>query len=372
MARLLFVSILIGWAMSLLAQTPSYLHIPAPRGPRVGLARWAVHEARSLGYEGVVIPVGTDQIEDPLATDWSGFTATVNEALADGLRVHLRLLQNVPVRAYRNGASVGPTVWVTRYNAGKTWGQPFRPPLAVCSWIAKLVWQRATDILWQACLQHQLDPTLYASEELANEPGVRGAGGAYSGDSFAVGTWPGAADGTIEPYFWTMLRKLRYSFSAHGIPTYAVTLEGTAGQVGQTEIDSIVGPDAQRVADGCSGWGFNRYETVPASSPSLAAQCWQSRALTQIQRMRANPLIGAKPLFNTEFGMRASAALMTGPYSASQYRQAVLQVQRKTPGIVGGGWFLSVSTNSLGAGFNLFNSDETPVGISVGPLVTAP
>ena len=358
--------------MSLVAQTPTYLHIPAPRGSRVSLARWAIHEAHLLAYEGVVVPVGTDQIQDPLTTDWSGFTATVNDALKDGLKVQLRLLQNVPVKAYQNGVYIGPTAWVTRYNAGQTWTQPFRPPLAVCPCIAKLVWQRATDILFQACIQNQLDPTLYASEELTNEPGIRGAGGAYSGESFGTGIWPNLPDGTIEPYFWTMLRKLRYSYSAHGIPTYAATLEGTAGPVGQTEINSIVGVDAQRVAEGCTGWGFNRYESVPASCPIVAAQCWESRAVAQMKRMRANPLIGNKPLFNTEFGMRNSSTLMAGPYTVSQYRAAVLQVQRTTPGMVGAGWFLSVATNSLGAGFNLFNLDETPVGQPVGPLVSGP
>jgi hypothetical protein len=372
LAKLLFVSILLGWSMSLLAQTPSYLHVPAPRGARVNLARWAIQQAYALGYEGVVIPVGTDQIQDPLKTDWSGFTAAVNDALKDGLKVHLRLLQNVPVKAYLNGVCIGPTVWVTRYNTGQTWNQPFRPPLALCPWIAKLVWQKATDILYQACIQNQLDPTICASEELTNEPGIRGAGGAYTGDSFSSGSWPALPDGTIEPYFWTMLRKLRYSFSSHGIPTYAVTLEGTAGQTGQTELNSIIGEDAQRVTEGCTGWGFNRYETVPAMTPQLAAQDWESRALAQIKRMRANSLIGNKPLFITEFGMKETKALMTGGSSAAQYRQAVLLIQRSTPGVIGGGWFLSISTNSLGSGFNLFNEDETPVGLPVGPLTPSP
>lgn len=368
MLRLLFFSVIFGWAVYAFGQTPTYLHIPSPRGSRLPLARWAVQEAHLLGYDGVVVPVGTDQIEDPLSTDWSGFTAVVNDALSSGLKVHLRLLQNVPVKAYFNGVYVGPSAWVTRYNGGQTWSQPFRPPLAVCPWIAKLVWQKATDILYQACIQNELDPTLYAGEELTNEPGIRGAGGAYSGESFASGSWPNAPDGTIEPYFWTMLRKLRYSYSARGIPTYAVTLEGSAGQVGQIEINSILGEDAQRVSEGCTGWGFNRYETVPAATPQLAAACWQSRAIAQIQRMRLNPFIGNKPLFNTEFGMQNTPSLMTGAYPLSAYRGAVLQALRKTPGLAGGGWFLSISTNSLGTGFNLFNPDETPVDLPVGPL----
>ena len=354
-----------------IAQTPSYLHVPAPRGSasRVALSRWAVSEAHQLGYEGVVIPIGTDSIQDPLSTDWSGFTATVNDALGDGLKVHLRLGQNVPVTAYANGIPTGATAWVTRYNAGKSWSTPMRPPLGVCPFISKLVWQKATDILYVACIAHQLDPTLYASEELTNEPGVKGAGGAYSGTSFSKGAWAQLPEGTIEPYFWAMLRTLRYGYSSRGIPTYAVTLEGTAGTVGQTELDSITGADAQRVSQGCTGWGFNRYETTPESTPGAAAVAWSQRAAAQIFRMRENPLIGAKPLFNTEFGMKDASYLMTGPYSSAQYRMAVLGAQRRQSGIVGGGWFLSVSTNSLGSGFNLFNSDETPVSGLVGPAI---
>src|SRR5580765_2151076 len=100
MKRIFSFLLCIASACVVYAQNASYLHIPSPRGTRVAAARWAVKEAHLLGYEGVVIPVGTDQIQDPLKTDWSGFIATVNDALDDGLRVHLRLLQNVPVRAY--------------------------------------------------------------------------------------------------------------------------------------------------------------------------------------------------------------------------------------------------------------------------------
>jgi hypothetical protein len=322
-----------------------------------------------LGYEGVVIPIGTNQIQDPISTDWSGFAATVDDALKDGLKVHLRLLQNVPVKAYKNGVAIGPSAWVTRYNGGHSWTQPYRPPLTVCPFIAKLVWQRATDILYNACIANGLDPALYGSEELSNEPGIGGVGGPYAGDSFEKGIWPSGAEGTIEPYYWTMLRKLRYSFSSRGMATYAATLEGTAGTVGQTELNSVIGVDAQQVSEGCTGWGFNRYESVPASTPLLAAQYWSLRAATQIARMRANPLIGKKPLFNTEFGMKLSKSLMTGSFSADVYRRAVLGAQRATSGIVGSGFFVSVATNSMDSVDALFSADETPFGGVVGPGV---
>lgn len=372
-----FLSALLAAAAAVLshAQTPTYLHVPSPRGTRVESARWAVQQARALGYEGVVIPVGTDQIQDPLKTDWSGFSATVNDALTAGLRVHLRLLQNVPVKAYQNGVVVGQTAWVTRYNGGKTWSQPFRPPLTVCPFISKLVWQRATDILVDACAAHHLNPSLVASEELTNEPGIRGAGGSYFGSSFAEGVWPAGAEGSIEPYFWSMLRLLRYSYSSRGIPTYAVTLEGTAGAAGDTELSCVVGPDALRVSQGCTGWGFNRYASSAAASPVLAAQYWSSRATAQISRMRRNPLIANRPLFNTEFGMKNSNALMVGlseDVSVSDYRCAVMRAQRSLPG-VGGGWFLSISTNSLGSGYQLFDAQGFAIGGLVGPsLLGAP
>ena len=315
-------------------QTPTYLHVPSPHGSKVSLARWAVQEAHQLGYEGVVIPIGTDEIQDPTKTDWSGFTQTVNDALANGLHVHLRLLQNVPVLAYQNGAPMGPSVWVTRYNKGVSWQKPFRPPLSVCPYIAQLIWQPATDILYKSCLAHNLNPTKYASEELANEPGIGGAGGPYAGSSFETASWPAGAEGTIEPYFWTMLRSLRYSFTARGIPTYAVTLEGEAGSVGQTELNCVVGADAERVSQGCTGWGFNRYATVPSSNPEYAASTWTLRANAQITRMRLNPLIGNKPLFLTEFGMQNSASLMPSfgfqPPTGAPLHQQLAQ----TPGTI--------------------------------------
>ena len=178
-------------------QVPTYLHVGTPRGSRVSMVRWAVSEAHALGYEGVVIGVGTDQIQDPLKTDWSGFSETVNDALNCGLHIHLRLLQNVPVKAYSNGVYIGPSAWVTRYNSGVSWPQPFRPPLSVCPYIAALVWQRATDILHDACIAHGLDPSKWCSEELTNEPGIGGAGGPYYGDSFSTGVWPAGSQGTI-------------------------------------------------------------------------------------------------------------------------------------------------------------------------------
>jgi hypothetical protein len=355
------------------AQTPTYLHVPAPRGTRVQMARWAVQRADSLGYEGVVIPVGTDQIQDPLRTDWSGFSATVNDALDAGMKVHLRLLQNVPVRAYQNGVAVGPSAWVTRYNGGVSWSQPYRPPLAICPYISKLVWQRATDILYDACVARRLNPARYASEELANEPGIRGAGGAYFGDSFANAIWPAAPEGSIEPYFWKMLRTLRYSYTARGIPTFAVTLEGTHGAVGDIELASVTGFDAQRVSEGCSGWGFNRYATSASRTPYLAASWWSARANDQVSRMRKHPLIGSKLLFNTEFGMKNSSALMTGlsdDVSIADYRLAILGAQRSLGGVVASGWFLAISTNPLGSGYQLFNADGSAVGGFVGPAVS--
>jgi len=348
-------------------QTPTYLHVPAPRGTKVAAAQFAVAEASLLGYDGVVIPVGTDEIQDPLTTDWSGFAESVDEALRFRLKVHLRLLQNVPVRAFSNGVAIGPSAWVTRYNNGVTWNAPFRPPLSVCPYIAKLVWQRATDIACAECVNAGLNPVNYISEELTNEPCVGGAGGPYAGTSFATGVWPSLPQGTIEPYFWKMLRTLRYSYSSHGIPTYAATLEGTAGTVGQTELNCLAGDDAARVSAGCTGWGFNRYASVPCSSPSLEAASWSNRAQAQITRMRLNPLIASKPLFITEFGMKNSSSLMTGPYSVCEYRRAVLNAERSLPGVIGGGWFLSISTNTLGLGYQLWNSDQSVVDDLVGP-----
>ena len=172
-----------------------------------------------------------------------------------------------------------------------------------------------------------------------------------------------------------MLRSLRYSYSARGIPTYAVTLEGEAGSIGQTELDCVIGPDALRVSQGCTGWGFNRYATVPCSSPYLEATSWTNRALVQIARMRLNPLIGSKPLFNTEFGMKNSSALITtldDSFSIVDYRRAVMRAQRSLPGIVGGGWFLAISTNSLGSGYQLFNADQSAVIGLVGPSFLTP
>jgi hypothetical protein len=335
------------------------------------MAEWAVAEAQLLGYEGVVISAGTDEIQDPLSTDWSGFTDTVTQALRAHLKVHLRLLQNVPVTAYHNGIAMGPSAWVTRYNGGVSWSQPYRPPLAVCSYISKLVWQRATDILYNACVANHLDPSKVASEDLANEPGIGGAGGPYYGTSFSTGVWPTGAEGFIEPYFWSMLRLLRYSYTARGIPTFAVTLEGTAGSVGDVELSCVAGPDALRVSQGCTGWGFNRYASL-SGSPFLSARAWSSRFNAQVARMRANPLIGAKRLFNTEFGLKNSSVLISGlssDVSIADFRNAVLSAQRSSTGVVGAGWFLAISTNSLGSGFQLFDANESEVGGLVGPAL---
>lgn len=353
-------------------QTPSYLHVPAAKG-RLQQALWCIDQAKALGYEGVVLPVGTNSIQDPDRTDWSAFESAVREAARLGLRLHLRLMQDVPVSTFSGGVRTGDSAWVTRFNGGVSWSTPFRPPLTVCAAIAQRVWQVALDRALAVYGSLGLAGPALISLEETNEPGVGGAGAAYSGTSTFASVSAAGAQGFIEPEFWAMLWELQSHFDPRGCRLYAVTFEGQQsdndrdGRVdAQVEIDSVCGVYAQAVLmdPKVRGVGFNRY-SVPASSVSACGSSWGYREDWEARHLRANPLLRGKGLFVTEFGV--SSRSVAG--RVDLYRLAVLRRQRASVGLDGGGMFLSLSTNALNRGFELWGSDLGVVGGFVGPGV---
>lgn len=356
------------------AQTPTYLHIPAPKG-RQSLALWAIDQAKSNGYDGVVLPVGTDRIQNPDAgysVTWADFDACAKECARLRLRIFLRLLQNVPAYAYSNGVRIGPSAWATKYNGGKTWDTPNRPPAALWSLIPKKIWSPALGYVWNAYKAKGLDATAYIACELTNEPGIGGQGGPYVGSSkpsYPGSGWPSAPEGTIEPEFARMLRVMRYAFPARGCRTFAVTFEGQHGDASANEVASVdpANTDWQQIAAGCSGFGFNRYMTVPASSPDAAANIWRTREQAEVELLRSNPLIAGKSLFLTEFGMSADPRLRNGDGSLADYRTEIVRTQRQLSNIVGAGLYTSVSTNSKTSGFELWDALKQPIGGIVRP-----
>jgi hypothetical protein len=388
-------------------ETPalSYLGIPVPKGAYLPKALWSIDEAKRDGWDGVETGIGT--YNDPDNIDMSGLQAAAELAAKDKLRMHLRLLQAVDAEQKING-SFQPSKWAVRYNGGEAWSQPYRLPKSVAVEAAKRVWQKAIDTVVLAYKSAGLEPTQYVSAEGMNEAGIGGANGPGLGrwsalrgpyDAFKH-TWKDylsshnssdyeraksdflkifpeslwnndkpLEEGSIEPDFFTELRSMLAVLDDRGIKIYPLTLEGEYGKVGQHEIDSYTGPDVAWIASKYGNRaGFNRFMTSPAATPDECGENYAARAHYQIDRMRKNPFLSGD-LFNTEFGMENLPSSITGNYDIAEGRQAILTRQRNLEGIVGGGFFISISTNKLASGFNLFDDNQQPIGkFAVGPV----
>jgi hypothetical protein len=245
-------------------------------------------------------------------------------------------------------------------NPGKPWDTPNSFPIDVAPYVAKLAIQPAIDCAVRAYRDEGLDPIYYVSIEMANELGNGGNAENYHllADGSKVRA-PGP-EGFIEPYQGQLLRTLRYGFKAYGLKVTAYNCEGDKRAI-DAELASISGEHWQRLADACSGFGYNRYASNPSLTPTAAAQWWLDQAKITEAKMHANAVIGAKPLFIGEFGMRNDPALMKDlvNFTAADYRNAVLGLQR---GFQNGSYFIALPGLSASSiGFNLYNADKSPV-----------
>lgn len=349
----------------------SYFILPSPKERRA-LVLWGIAEAVRLGYEGVTFEIGTDAIQNPGTTDWGDFSTCVAAAAAAGLYLRLRGQLNVPRYAYSKGAVTGPSSWVTLYNSGVVWPEPFRPPIAVAKRIASLVWDRAWALAAAAYKAKGHDPLAYIPFEGANEPGIRGAGGAYSGSSFGSATWPSGPDGFIEPYFFAMLRAAIEETAIPATQIWPITLEGQYGAAAVNEMQCMVGSDAMAILARCPRLFTNKY-CPSVSSADQAGSVWQTRWQAQVANVQNHLLKSfghTVPLQVMESGFDLAYAKGNTVFAA-EARQSVLLAAR---GVVDAGIFCAVNTNELTQDFNLFNASMSgstvtalPVGKPVGP-----
>lgn len=344
---------------------PSFLLLPSPK-QYLTKTLFGIQKAVTLGYEGVGFGIGTNAIQDPAKTDWSNFTTAVKLAASHKLRLRLRLGQNVPRQTFSGGVPTGSSVWVSKYNAGKTWDRPYLIPAAVAKAVALLVWDKAWAIASSAYSLAGLDPLTYIECEGINEPGEGGVGGAFKGDKKP--TYPGPEwnlqypEGTILPATWTMLRTL---LSNCHIPVSAMrpfTLEGAHGDVGKTEALSVAGPDAAWIVATYPKIFVNRY-LPPCQDLYYATTLWTSYWEAEMLYIRANPKLATVGVAVMEAG--AAVSKVPSGADVGLYRREVLKAARVA---CPAGLFICQATNSQDTGFDLYKADGTPIGSEVGPV----
>jgi hypothetical protein len=372
--------------------TPSYLHVnTAEEVEQAALGKW----------DGVVINLTSTS--NPNKHDWTVFTAQLNAAAQHGMLVLLRL--GAAGAAAKNSDGT-PSWWATNYNNGKTWPTPNRLPITVARMYAQIYLKKAIEIAVNIFSARNLVANLTLA--IGNEAGVGGAncvclgrwsvlGQIYNSqfkpawahyltthsqsdylkaknyflEVFPMDMWLESGpipEGTVEPYYWSMIRaEIEQLGDASGLPIFPYSFEGAKGTVGQREIDSYKGIDAQWIADRCGNRaGTNRYMNTPCDTPGKCGIAYVTDLGAQIGRMRKNPRLTG-PIFNIEFGMHMKTKdtdlqLIIGHYDIAEGRQAVLTAQRAMNLIVGGGFYRARADDGLSIGFNLANADGSAVG----------
>lgn len=361
-----------------------YLTAPDAEGKTLDAAIEVTRLAAQHGYNGVSLGIGIQRFEDPSHVDLSGVKAVTQAAMRAKLKyLCWRLDLKIPITQ----------AWADKYNGGRLWELPNRPPEGTWPRIAQ-IWQAVRDTSAAECKRAGRDPSQVLTFVLTNEPGIGGLGGPSKGAWSVVGktyskyqksgdradflqvfpewAW-GKPEGYIEPGFWKMLRELRKGVKL-GARTYAVSYEGAESSIA-AQASSSSGTDARWVFANSDGYAFNIFspEANPkhgdSLAPAQAALAFSVRLKRLLGTLKSNPVLSKERILLTEFNISLNRIPKGGdPFL---YRMHLLRTVLGYPGIDGGAMFTAYSRDPTSTSFPLFTrsgSTYQPIGShAVGP-----
>jgi len=337
--------------------TPIILNIPSATGSYLKNCKDGMDLAKAHGYSGVRFSAGLSGYGNSAAADTSYVKQAVQYAHSIGLDKVSILLNLAP-------KPDGTTI--KSLNGGHALQVPHLPSATpVLDWVAR-AWQ---DFVNAA---RTVAPDSFLEWEWLNE-GCRGGNQQPIDANNTFTTYSTLLDGQYPAQTAITLDYISSRVNFHACNTIALTLEGSATTSATREVNSISGATWASVINRATHIGTNRYASAPATPYNAAATkaAYSAKLNDQLNRMAANPLIGAKPVKLREFGLDYQRK---PPCTIANRIRNDLVAQVKTEGgVVDAGVFCAFDvTGNTAQGqafwFKTYNLNKTPIdGVAVGP-----